>query len=101
MWVFLPLYQRGSVVFSPFRDGNIAFSTDRNRFLTSLHFFQVSRVQAVSDHTHAADAVAMSALKVRREIMDTAEVSGGRPGQILADKLATCPQEVSLKTILR
>ncbi|XP_069973499.1 uncharacterized protein [Penaeus vannamei] len=54
----------------------------------------VSRVQAVSDHTHAADAVAMTALKVRREIMDTAEVSGGRPGQILADKLATCPQEV-------
>nr|XP_027216565.1 uncharacterized protein LOC113809232 [Penaeus vannamei] len=54
----------------------------------------VSRVQAVSGHTHAADAVAMSALKVRREIMDTAEVSGGRPGQILADKLATCPQEV-------
>ncbi|XP_047468384.1 uncharacterized protein LOC125024614 [Penaeus chinensis] len=54
----------------------------------------VSRVHAVTGHTHAADNVAMSALKVRKEIMDTAEASGGRPGQILADKLATCPLEV-------
>ncbi|XP_037772589.1 uncharacterized protein LOC119568226 [Penaeus monodon] len=54
----------------------------------------VSRVHAVTGHTHAADNVAMSALKVRKEIMDTAEARGGRPGQILADKLATCPLEV-------
>lgn len=54
----------------------------------------MSRVHAITGHTHAADNVAMSALKVRKEIMDTAEASGGRPGQILAAKLATCPLEV-------
>lgn len=66
-----------------------------SRQITSLSFFQVSRVQSVTGQNHAADSIVISALNVRKEIVDTNEINRRKPGQILADKkLTTCSAEV-------
>lgn len=55
---------------------------------------QATRVIQVTSHTHEPDSSAIAALKIRSDIKTSAEANRGKPGQILADKLATCSKEV-------
>lgn len=56
--------------------------------------FQATEVKSMTDHNHEADRFAIAAMKVKSEIKATVEANRGKPGQIIADKLATVPKEV-------
>ena len=51
-------------------------------------------MRSTTEHNHGADPFSIAAMKVKAEIKSSVEANRGKPGQIVADKLATVPKEV-------
>ena len=60
-----------------------------------IYFLLSGDSSEINDGTQpGADPFSIAAMKVKAEIKSSVEANRGKPGQIVADKLATVPKEV-------